>query len=309
MSKARAIIKFDGSAMSGKQMDVNHLTPSLLALSELIKETNKKINNENTAIRVYVSADLQQNCFELIVNVVQSAWDQTLSLISDPKIIKAKEIIEWLGILTGGGYGLYKLLKLLRNKKIKNVAKVTMKDGKYIFCITLIDENGDESKIEVPEITYKLYSDPKIRRNAIKVLAPLGEEGYDSLQFHDGEKVHEEFSKEDLPEFTECPEVHPENIQKSIIKTNVRIRKAVYEGSSKWTLVYKRAIEASIEDAEWLLKFQNNQEDAPPNSSLFVDLEEEWLVDENGEALEDPIYSVKKVHGVTKPPEQSSFDV
>ena len=59
------------------------------------------------------------------------------------------------------------------------------------------------------------------------------------MQFYNGNKVHEEFEKADVPNMDECPEVIPSNITRSEIKTIVRIRKPAYEGKSKWTLVYE----------------------------------------------------------------------
>jgi hypothetical protein len=84
----------------------------------------------------------------------------------------------------------------------------------------------------------------------------------------------------------------------------VRIRKPAYEGGSKWTLVYKRAIEAAIEDKEWLAAFQNNTVSAPPRSALEVEMEERIVTDNNGEQIEEPVYTVTKVYRVTPPAEQ-----
>ena len=76
------------------------------------------------------------------------------------------------------------------------------------------------------------------------------------------------------------------------------------QGTSKWTLVYKSAVEASIEDTEWLERFQLSQEFAPPGSYLDVDLNEVYITNENGEIVGEPSYRVVKVHGVVLPPEQ-----
>ena len=121
--------------------------------------------------------------------------------------------------------------------------------------------------------------------------------------------MFEKFTKEDAPQIDcgDCPEVIPENIVKSAIWTTVRIRKPAYEGLSKWTLVYRKALEASIEDIEWLNKFQNNQVQAPPGTSLEVELEETIIIDQRGEAIEEPTYTVKKVHGTVPPPHQMKF--
>ena len=131
-------------------------------------------------------------------------------------------------------------------------------------------------------------------------------EGYELLQFYGKDRVFVEFTKEDVPEEdgADLPQVTPQNLNVSNIRAKVRIRKAAYEGTSKWTLVYKSAVEASIEDTEWLERFQSGQEFAPPGSYLDVDLNEAYITNENGEIVGEPSYRVVKVHGVVLPPEQ-----
>ena len=156
---------------------------------------------------------------------------------------------------------------------------------------------------------YELYSDMNIRRKAVEVLAPLREDGYDSVQFYKGDDVFAEFKKGDVPEMdgSDLPEVTPQNLHTSTIRATVPIRKAAYEGTSRWTLSYRRAIEASIEDTEWLNSFQAGQESAPPGSSLDVEMAEVYRTNENGEMIGEPSYRVVKVHKVVLPSKQMAF--
>ena len=165
---------------------------------------------------------------------------------------------------------------------------------------------GESDPIEVSKVAYDLYSDLRTRKKAVEVLKPLQNEGYDSLQFYRGDAVFTEFCKNDIPESdgTDLPEVIPQNSNVSTINTKVRIRKAAYEGKSKWTLIYKSAIEASIEDTEWLETLPNKPRNGPPGSYLDVDLKEVYTTTENGEMVGQPSYSVLKVNGVLQPPEQ-----
>ena len=138
----------------------------------------------------------------------------------------------------------------------------------------------------------------------------MREEGYDSLRFYKGDGIFAEFKESDVPETdgSDLPEVTPQNLNTSNIRVTVRIRKAAYEGTSKWTLIYQRAIEASIEDTAWLLdRFQASQELAPPGSSLDVDMEEVYMTNENGEMIGEPSYRVVKVHKVVLSPKQMTF--
>jgi len=53
-----------------------------------------------------------------------------------------------------------------------------------------------------------------------------------------------------------------------------------------------------------LTRFQSNEEYAPPNSSLEVEMIKEVVINEHGEAIDEPIYRIIKVHKVILPPEQ-----
>lgn len=72
--------------------------------------------------------------------------------------------------------------------------------------------------------------------------------------------------------------------------------------------MYKKAVEVSFDDTAWLDAFQRGEVSAPPGSYLDADLEETYVTNENGEIVGDAAYKVKKVHGVTLPPEQHRLD-
>jgi Fe2+ or Zn2+ uptake regulation protein len=311
MPDVKTVIRYDGPNVDNKAMDIADLAPSLLSLSELIKDVNRKTNGKRAGIKVCVNADLEQNCFELVVHVTQSLFDTMTVLISDHKVVQAKEILEWIGIISAGVsvpfVTLYKLIKFLKGKQVESVTKIKNKESKFEIEIKAKDTEGNITEIRVSEHIYELYSSYETRKKAIEVITPLKKDGYTQMQFYNGKKIHEKFEKEDVPNIEDCPEVVPSNITRSDIKTVVRIRKPAYEGKSRWTLVYERGIEASIEDEEWLEKFQSNDISAPPNSSLKVDMIKEVVVNEHGEALDEPIYKVTKVHEVILPPDQLSI--
>ena len=289
-------------------MDVSHLAPALLSLSEVVQAANFLANGEKASIKILVNANLEQKCFELDIELVLTAWEQARRLIEDKDIATAKEIAEWIGIAitAGSPVGLFQLIKWLRGKKIVSVTDVKLKGGRNSVQIRV---EGQSDPRSVAKTAYELYSNVSTRRKALDVLSPLREEGYDSLQFYKGNDVFAEFEKADVSETdsSDLPEVAPQNLHTSNIRATVRIRKAAYEGTSKWTLIHKHAIQALIEDAEWLNRFQANQELAPPGSSLYVDMEEVYITSENGEMIGEPSYRVVKVHKVVLPPRQMDF--
>lgn len=305
-AEVHTIIKFDGPALAGKSMDVAQLAPSLLALSDLVKDANRLANGDRAAIRVLVNADLAQRCFELNVELVQTIWETVKLLIADDRVRSAKEIAEWLGLIGGPTVGLFVLIRRLKGKKAQSVAVLRVGEGDNLIEIRI---EGEADPIVVSEAVYTLYANTKTRQKAIAVLNPLRTEGYDTLEFREDGGVFVHFDKEDVPapDGSDLPEVVPQNERKSAIRTNVKIRKAAYEGTSKWTLVYHKAMEVGFDDLEWLARFQSGQESAPPGSYLDVDLEETYVTGETGDIIGEPTYRVKKVHRVVPPVEQDFF--
>jgi hypothetical protein len=125
------------------------------------------------------------------------------------------------------------------------------------------------------------------------------------MVFDDDGKIAESFTKEDAENNAESSvEILNSQVSISKITASVRIKKAMYEGQAKWTVIYKRPIDVTIDDTAWLKRFQNNEEAAPPNSSLHVDMEEIFPCNEKGEAIGDAEYRITKVHRVDLPPKQ-----
>ncbi|MFZ4600410.1 MAG: hypothetical protein ACOYNN_17355, partial [Terrimicrobiaceae bacterium] len=233
MQMVRTTIKYDGSALAGKSMDVADLAPSLIALSDLIKAANRQFNGDRSGVKILVNANLDQNCFELFIDLAQTLWESVSNLIADDRVATIKEIAEWIGILGAGGSSitLYALIKILRGKNVESTT-IEKNDGKDVLQIHIY---GDSNHITVDKNVYEMYSNQVIRNHAIKVLEPLTKDGYDSLEFYDGKKkVYEHFDKSDVPSIDNgnLPEIQPQNVVISKIKTIVRIRKPAYEGNS-----------------------------------------------------------------------------
>ena len=307
MDKVHTIIKFDGPALDGKAMDVAHLAPALLALSDLVKETNRYANGERAGVRVLVNADLEQKCFELNVELALTIWEQAKLLIADDRVQTAKEIAECIGIVGGSSYGLFRFIKWVRGRNIESVTVLKVLDGQNMVEIRV---EGETEPVKITQSVYELYANLATRQKAIDVLAPLREEGYDSLEFYEEDNIFVDFQEDDLPlsDGSDLPEVIPQNINTSTIRTGVRIRKPAYEGNSSWTVMYKKAINAAFDHAEWLKDFQDGKIQAPPGSSIDVDLEEQYITNENGEMIGDPTYRIKHVYGVELPMKQRQLE-
>ena len=72
--------------------------------------------------------------------------------------------------------------------------------------------------------------------------------------------------------------------------------------------MYKRAIDAPIEDKPWLADFQADKVQAPPGSALDVTLEETYVTNELGEVVGEPSYRILEVHKVIPRAVQTKLD-
>lgn len=307
----QSVIRYDGPALADHSMDVADLAPALLALSDLLKIANTYANGDRAGVKVKVNADLKQKCFQLNIELSQTLWEQAKLLLADEDVVAVERIAAWVGIISGvasfTGWSLFRLIKFLRGKQVESVTVIKIEDGRNMVEIRVI---GEADTIVIEQPVYELYANSAARKKAVEVMAPLRTEGYETLEFDDrsGEVFH--ISKGEVPSksLDDMPEVVPQNVHTSNIRTSVRIRKAAYEGSAKWTLMYHRAVEAPILDVDWLTKFQANTIAAPPGSSLEVDLRETYITNELGELVGEPSYEVMRVYDVRRPSTQSRLD-
>ena len=309
--RVQAIIRYDGPALENHQMDINELAPALLALGDLIRDSNRILNGGETSVRVLVSADTEQQCFQLGFDVLQSLGDQIMNLIGQEGVKDAKEILEWIGIITGVGgavtASVFGVLKFLAWTKKDNITyHIEAKEGSIVY----IADNG--ASINVPPPVHQLLQSPEIIKNAQRVIEPVDSDGINKLEFEQGGRITHEISEVEAKDILNLrPSWVIEDIQEtehvSEIRTSVRIKRAIYEGGGKWTIIYQKPVEAKISDEDFVKKFQSGNVKAPPRSILDVDLIVSVPVDADGIATGKPNYEISKVHEVTLPPEQKSL--
>lgn len=307
--RAQALIRYDGPALAGHEMDVQDLAPALLALADLCKAANEIFNGDQASVRVLVRADIPQKCFQFEIQIIQTLYEQLTTLVSTDGVRSAKELLEWIGIIGGAGGGtLFALYKFMFGKKSKDqtVLETRAADGSVTIQIV-----GDGNSITVPPEVYRLASDQRVLDAAKKVLAPLEQEGYETLEFQSQDTVIQSFNREEAARIIEAsgPPIvtKTEREQVSKITTTVRVKKPVWEGNSKWTIVYKRAVDAKIADEAWLDDYQRGRVVFQPGSRLIVNLEERVPTDEDGLESGPATYTILKVIGIEKPPDQGSL--
>lgn len=306
-----AIIRYDGPALAHHQMDVDDLAPSLLAFGDLCRCANEVFNGEIASVRVLVRADHEQKCFQIKLQLIQSLYESLAPLLDKETIKNANEILKLIGVVATGavvtGAGLFGLYKWIYGDKSSpgstNSIEAHAHGDNVIYQFV-----GDGSSIVVPSALHKLASDPRAFNNVRKMLGPLQNEGYNKLEFEVDGHVTQYFTKDDAKKILNSKEhsivTKDENEQISVIRTSLKVRKAIHEGNSKWTVMYKRAVEAKFADLEWLEDYQSGRIVFLPNWRLIVDLEERVPIDDEGHQTGPASYTILKVHGVEKPGEQ-----
>ena len=55
-----------------------------------MRDVNAYANGDRADVKIFINADIEQNCFELDVRLVQTIWEQTKDLVMDDDVIAIK---------------------------------------------------------------------------------------------------------------------------------------------------------------------------------------------------------------------------
>lgn len=160
-------------------MAVEDLAPSLLALGEVVRQSNYLLNGDAAKVKLIVTTDFEHKCFEVVLQVVQSTYESLVTFLADEKVKNAKEIGEWIGLLAAPVGSLFWYLKSKAGKKVESATLLTDKDSRGMVQVKF---TGDNNTILVNQNVFKLGEDPIVRRFAAKFVGPLTKEGYDSIR-------------------------------------------------------------------------------------------------------------------------------
>jgi len=279
------VIRYDGPALADHEIDVQELAPALLALADIIQLTNRKFNGDAATMRVNVKADVEQRCFQLSIHIFQSLLQHAQHLFGTAEYKTAKEIAEDLDLIfpEGGAVGLFALWRWWA-KRGKEEASGTIFNTEQHGGNTTIN-CGAGNSITVKTEVYNLAVDPSLIELGRRVLRPLEQAGYETLGFHEkatGRPVIE-LTKEEATSFIQSPALSPpealtasEDDQHNPIRATVFVKTQRNEGRAQWELKWAaRAEMASIDDIDWLERFQAGQ--VPHDLPLYLEVEMDMI--------------------------------
>lgn len=269
----------------------------------MVQLANKHFNGEAASMKVLVKADIEQQCFQLDIHIVQSILETAKHLFGTDEYKTAKEIAEMLDLLLPGGVagGVFWFWK--RFTAAKDAPPIQIVTEQHGGQTTLIqgDVNGP---VTVNNNVFVLASDPRMIELGKKVLKPLERPGYTTLGFYRGDNPTVIWNEGEAKEFIDSPADHFSPIPPDVdpgdtvtpIRTVVSVKTQRNEGRAQWEIKWaNRAVWASMDDLEWLARFQSGQIHFDIPYWLDVSLE---MTTSRVNPDADPSFAIKKVHNL-----------
>lgn len=140
MSQDQFQLVYDGEDVREGGMDVYDLAPALLSVGDLIRESNRFLNEDHTRVAVQVRSDFRHGSFEVSLLVDQGIIEQAKQALFGGTLVDAKGLVDFIfghpltvSTATGGLIGLIKLYRLLKGEKPKESTVIFEDNSTTIF--------------------------------------------------------------------------------------------------------------------------------------------------------------------------------
>jgi len=244
----RFYVIYDGWALEHHLMDVRDLAPAMIAVNDLLSNTNKALNGDKADLNLKVNASFRAGSFGMELHTVVHFLSQIRDMFASDNasaISNAWTILEIVGFV--GGAGLIGLIRFLKGKK---PTKIIDEDGRLKVYLNETEYYETDGKV------VKLYKNRTIVSDLNKMLEPLEKDGIDSFFVsRTGDKKDADLAI-DESELTYFEYQEIENdLSENITETFVQIEAAVFKDNNKWKFDNGGSpINAAILDEEFLRK-------------------------------------------------------
>lgn len=196
VSRQMFSVAYAGSTIADvHSIDVEALAPALLAFGKLIRTANSEFNGDRATAKVLVASDFEHKCFNINFESIVSIIDTLKTLVGIVDSTKsAKEILEWIGILSAPGAAATSYLGYLkwrRGRKIVEKTELADRDDAGLVRVTVDGVDGDNNTIIVNNHIYNMGQNAKALKATRDAFIPIGQDGFERVEFKEGEEVLE----------------------------------------------------------------------------------------------------------------------
>jgi len=248
MSQASFKVYYCGPDLESGKMDVRELAPALLAMGNLLEETNRVLNGKKATVTVKVKK-FEDGSFGIGFELAQSIASQIVDIFAGDTSTAALNMLACLGFASAGIKGVFYLIKKSRGEK-PHKAKI-LKDGN-------VELEFSEESISVPKAVFDLYRDLQVRKEIENTLKPLDREGISGFNVQEDKQVIESVSKEESKYF-QSPETEDDKIQERETIATYSIHTLSFKEDNKWRLTDGTStFFVTIKDNNFLRKVSDN---------------------------------------------------
>ncbi len=293
-------IGYDGPSLQNHEISVNDLAPALLAVGDLLEETNNILYGEKSRVYVNVKGSFKTGSFLIDFATAQNFLSGMTDMFS--KQTPALQILILLGIIKattdgiesitkiGDGTrklygGLIQLLLFIKNRSIKRITKSSEKGIEII-------EINDGEKIAVESDILKLLSSIKIRTCLETIINKfLSKEGIEKFTVGREETVTTVIKEE--KDYFITPEAQEKIVEDQTIDTTLQAITVSFDEGYKWRFTDGQAVfMANVRDEEFVNKIKDNKVTFAKGDALKVKLHKKVSLSAYGLKPEYEIISV-----------------
>ena len=295
------------------EVDIFKLAPTLLALGELIQESNRELNPQGWEIGVNVKPFREGSFIVDLSMFPQSHLRQLLDLLTPHSLEQLKTLLEVIGLIGGGAaattVGAVKVMKFLRGRP-KSVEEI--KPGEFRF--TSVDDRSITvgapvktllSNSSITNNIFKIYVDPLEAQQSIKdVKTYIRDDESTAITVERSEvpSLREFVNPSPVP--TDAAETVKETVHKSVFLNPKR--GAFSDDPKDWSFWRgDEIITATIKDKDFLSRYASGELRLNQSDLLTVDLLERQRVKET--IVQKPTYDILKVTGYVKGSSQDTL--
>jgi hypothetical protein len=306
MTETHLVYKLEGGI---QEIDVFRLAPTLLALGELIRDSNRELFPEGRDLGVNVKPFRGGSFIVDLTLVSSSHFQQLIDLLTPHSIEQIQHLLECIGLVSGGAASAIHVFKFLKGKP-KSIEEISAGEVRYTA------ENG--SSITVNREVHSLLSNTTIAKNIYNIYVPPMVDQPSVEEIKTYSEGHEDkaviVKRDEIPVIEESTGVSTDSddlpdTTKDTVHHGVLLnpkRGAFGDDPKDWSFWKGDGIiTANIKDKTFLTATASGEVRLNESDLLTVDLLERQKL--KGTRLQKPTYDIIKVTDYKKGPTQAKM--